>query len=152
MSRDVRHQQRSIEQKQRNTCGGICRSRCSRCASPERKGQSVLRGANRAFRDRSRTASVEQSASVGSPGPGWSGKGKGLQVSKLHGRVKSMALVEGPSKSNTSLQRANPTYRPFPDARPAANEGGKFWPVQFTETLRCGAFQVHGWQMCRDCC
>lgn len=62
-----------------------------------------------------------RSASVGSSGIGWSGKGKGHQVSKLHGRVKSVAPVEGPSKSNTSLQRANPTYRPFPDPRPAVN-------------------------------
>jgi hypothetical protein len=90
--------------------------------SPKGRGQSVLCAVNHVlgavehcFRGRSWRASAD------SPGSGWSVREKGLQVSKLHGCVKRMALVEGPGKSNTNLQRANPTYRLFPDARPVLN-------------------------------
>lgn len=87
------------------------------------RGRSVLCVVNHVLGALSSIASVEgagvlQLALLGS---GWSVKEKSLQVSKLHGCVKRMALVEEPGKSNTNLQCANPTYRPFPDARPTLN-------------------------------
>lgn len=120
VSRDVHDRDCSANS---DECRGVCRSRWNRSNISKRKRAKcpVCRkscpqcSVKRCFRG------GRWSASAGSPGSGWSVKEKGLQVSKLHGCVKCMALVEGPGKSNTNLQCANPTYRPFPDARPVLN-------------------------------
>lgn len=118
VSRDVHDHGSSANRRERRA---VCRSRWNKSNIPERKGAKCPVCCKSCAL--SSIASVEgagvlQLAPLGS---GWSVKEKSLQVSKLHGCVKRMALVEEPGKSNTNLQCANPTYRPFPDARPTLN-------------------------------